>query len=295
VIAVSREESEERYPDVTWPLRSFADNPIAMKPDHSLRHALGGYRQYNVPADLREIAEAAWCYSRAEGEGPIPGRGHRVLPETGVSICFWSHRDGRGAVSDPQLTIIGPAPAIHFFSPEPGMHLEAVRLKAEWSRDLLRFDPREHLNETREERTMPRLREMLARSRSSSEALAILLNELRRLQEARVARMTAIAHSAMERLRAGGAVSALWRDVEVSERQLRRAVIATTGLSAKHSQRILRLNRAVAAADDQSQPDWAALALDAGFYDQSHMIDEVRGLTGLSPAALHAERRMQLG
>src|SRR5258706_1858730 len=137
-----------RYPDVTTPWRSCADNPVAVKPDDSLRHALGGYREYSVPADLRQIAEVAWCYSRAEGEGPIPGRGHRVLPEAGVSICFWSRRDGRGAVSDPQLTIIGPAPATHFFNPPPGMHLEAVRLKAEWSRDLLRFDPLEYLNET---------------------------------------------------------------------------------------------------------------------------------------------------
>ena len=280
---------------MTAPWRSCADNPAAVKPDDSLRHALGGYREYSVPADLRQIAEVAWCYSRAGGEGPIPGRGHRVLPEAGVSICFWSRRDGRGAVSDPRLTIIGPAPEIHFFSPPPGMHLEAVRLKAEWSRDLLRFDPLEYLNETREERTMPRLREMLARSRSSPEALAILLNELRRLRTVRVERVTTISHGAMERLRSGGAVSALWRDLQVSERQLRRAVIATTGLSAKHSQRIMRLNRAVAAADGQAQPDWPALALDAGFYDQSHMIDDVRELTGLTPAALHGERRMQLG
>jgi AraC-like DNA-binding protein len=280
---------------VTTPLRSCADNPVAVKPEDSLRHALGGYREYGVPADLRQIAEAAWCYSRAEGEGPIPGRGHRVLPETGVSICFWSRRDGRGAVSDPRLTIIGPAPAIHFFSPSPGMHLEAVRLKAEWSRDLLRFDPLEHLNETREERSMPRLHELLARTRSSAEAFAILLNELRRLRAVRVERVTTISHGAMERVRSGSAVSTLWREVDVSERQLRRAMITTTGLSAKHSQRIMRLNRAVAAADSQAQPDWPALALDAGFYDQSHMIDDVRELTGLSPAALHGERRMQLG
>ena len=89
----------------------------------------------------------------------------------------------------PQLTIIGPAPAIHFFNQPPGMHIEAVRLKAEWSRDLLRLDPLEYLNETREERNLPRLRELLARSRSSTEALAILLNELRRRRAVRVERV----------------------------------------------------------------------------------------------------------
>ncbi len=99
----------------------------------------------------------------------------------------------------------------------------------------------------------------------------------------------------MERLRSGRAVSAIWRDLQVSERQLRRAVITTTGLSTKHGQRIMRLNRLAVAADREAQPDWPALALDAGFYDQSHMIDDVRELTGLTPAALHRERRMQLG
>jgi len=197
-------------------------------------------------------------------------------------------------VSDPRLTIIGPQPAIHFFNPPPGMHLEAVRLKAEWSRDLLRFDPLEHLNEIPEERGMPRLRELLVRSRSSREAHAILVNELRRLRAVRIERVTTISHGAMERVRSGGALSALWRDLQVSERQLRRAVMTTTGLSAKHSQRIMRLNRIVAAADAQAYPDWPSLALDAGFYDQSHMIDDMRELTGLTPAALHGERRLQL-
>jgi methylphosphotriester-DNA--protein-cysteine methyltransferase len=56
----------------------------------------------------------------------------------------------------------------------------------------------------------------------------------------------------------------------------------------------MRLNRLVAAADSETHPGWCALALDAGFYDQSHMIDDVRELTGLTPSALHRERRMQL-
>ena len=141
---------------------------------------------------------------------------------------------------------------------------------------------------------MPRLRELLARSRSSHEAIAILANELRRLRAVRIERVTTISHGAMERVRSGRALSAAWRDLHVSERQLRRAVMTTTGLSAKHSQRIMRLNRVIAAADAQAHPDWPALALDAGFYDQPHMIDDVRELTGLTPAALHDERRMQL-
>ena len=37
-----------------------------------------------------------------------------------------------------------------------------------------------------------------------------------------------------------------------------------------------------------------AIALDAGFYDQAHLIQEVRAMTGQTPAKLHAERRSQI-
>jgi AraC-like DNA-binding protein len=41
------------------------------------------------------------------------------------------------------------------------------------------------------------------------------------------------------------------------------------------------IDRARAAAD----VDWSSVAFDAGYYDQSHLIAEVKELTGLPPAA----------
>jgi len=262
----------------------------------ALQHSLGGYREYRVPVDLRDVADVIWCYSRPEGAPAIPGRGHRVLPEAGVSLCFWTHRDARGRVSDPRVMFIGPAPSVHFFSPYSGEHLEAIRIKPEWSRDLLGIDPGEHHDAMSALPESPRLRDALTRSRSSVEALAILANALReRRAAAHVERATAVAHEAMEHVRAAsGAIGQLPRRVGVSERQLRRAVVATTGLTAKHAQRIMRINRAVFAADRVADPDWASIALDCGFYDQPHLIDAMRELTGATPSALHAERRVQL-
>jgi AraC-like DNA-binding protein len=103
-----------------------------------------------------------------------------------------------------------------------------------------------------------------------------------------------IAHDALEHLRASDvAIGMLPRFLRVSERQMRRTINATTGLSAKRAQRILRMTRAIVAADRVTRPDWAMIALESGFYDQPHMIDEVRDLTGATPSALHAERRAQ--
>jgi AraC-like DNA-binding protein len=265
--------------------------------DLAPQHTLGGYREFAAPADLMSIVDAAWCYSRAENDAPIAGAGHRVLPETGVSLCFWSRRDANGVVSDPRLTVMGPAPSIRFFSPTPGLHLEALRLKPEWSRDLLGVDPVEHLD-AMDALSAQSLLDRLARSRSSLEALSILVAEIRRRRDlSRIEPATHIAHRALERIRARQTstigVESLSREVRVSERQLRRAVVATTGLPPKHAHRIVRLNRAVAEADGSAAPDWAALAIDMGFYDQPHMIQEFHDLTGTSPAALHQERRAQ--
>ena len=259
------------------------------------RHSLGGYREYSVPADLREIADAIWCYSRPAGAPPIPGGGHRVLPDTNVSVCFWSRRDAGGCVSDPQVIFMGPAPSVHFFDPLPGVHLEAIRLKPEWSRDLFGMDPGEHRDVRNALQGSTALRDALSRTRGSGDAIDVLLNELRsRHAAARIERGTVIAHDVLEHLRAtDAAIGTLPRLVRVSERQMRRSIHATTGLSAKRAQRIIRINRAVVAADRVARPDWATIALDAGFYDQSHMIDEMRELTGLTPSALCAERRMQ--
>jgi len=35
-----------------------------------------------------------------------------------------------------------------------------------------------------------------------------------------------------------------------------------------------------------ARPGWASLALDAGYYDQAHMIAECRLLTGVTPTQL---------
>jgi aminopeptidase len=51
------------------------------------------------------------------------------------------------------------------------------------------------------------------------------------------------------------------------------------------------VDRLVRRADASEHPAWAALARDCGFYDQAHLIREVRAFAGVTPTQLHAERR----
>lgn len=265
---------------------------------------LGGYRELLPPADLWRIVETVWLYARPRPEGAaIPGRGHRVLPDTGVSLCFRCHRCANGSVADGELILMGPIGSIRFFAPGPGLHLEAVKLKPEWCRDLLAAHPAEHVDgldtlSVTDPLCSARCLDRLMRSGSSHEAVRILLDSIReRLSECRFPRDARLAHLGLERVRVRDAwlegCAEVAAELGISPRHLRRVTKATTGFAPKHHHRILRLNRTVAAADRLDRPDWSRLAVEAGYYDQSHLIQECAALAGETPTALHGERMVQ--
>ena len=70
--------------------------------------------------------------------------------------------------------------------------------------------------------------------------------------------------------------------VGLSPRQLRRRFQVAVGLSPKAYARVVRLHRAMALARETAEPDWAAVAVRSGFYDQPHMLAEFRRAVGMS-------------
>jgi len=62
------------------------------------------------------------------------------------------------------------------------------------------------------------------------------------------------------------------------------------GVTPKAYARLLRLRRTLALLDEAKPRTLATLALEAGYYDQSHMNAELRALTGLPPRALAGTR-----
>jgi AraC-like DNA-binding protein len=240
-------------------------------------HRLGGYREFAPPADLADVVEVAWVYSRA----PL-APAHRVLPETGVSIAITSRCDQDGRLLDADLIYIGPIVTARVFAPAADVCLEAVRLKPEWSRDILGVDPAEHFDAT-DPFCEP---ELLNESISSNARLQTLLDYIRTRRAQTRRRDGVAANVALEEIRSRAAVA--------SSRHIRRLIRRETGLSPKQYQRVQRLNRAVAHADRTATPRWADIACAYGFYDQAHMVNEFRALTGLAPAALHAERRLEV-
>jgi AraC-like DNA-binding protein len=55
------------------------------------------------------------------------------------------------------------------------------------------------------------------------------------------------------------------------------------GVPAKTLARIVRFDRARTLAETSQPPDWARIAIEAGYYDQSHLINDFRAFTGRTP------------
>lgn len=85
-------------------------------------------------------------------------------------------------------------------------------------------------------------------------------------------------------VRAGAPVASIAGEVGLSERQLHRRCVAAFGYGAKTLARILRMNRAVAAAYAGVPP--ATVAASCGYADQAHLTREVKRLAGVPLGAL---------
>lgn len=71
----------------------------------------------------------------------------------------------------------------------------------------------------------------------------------------------------------------------VTDRHLREVFKKNVGLSPKRYGKIVRVNNVVKRIDNGLGGSWAKLALDAGYYDQSHLIEDFNQLLGESPEA----------
>lgn len=71
--------------------------------------------------------------------------------------------------------------------------------------------------------------------------------------------------------------------VGVGERRLQQLFHAQVGLSPRAWSRLARLHACLRALRRQTTPDWAEMAVDHGYYDQSHLANEFRALCGLTP------------
>lgn len=135
-----------------------------------------------------------------------------------------------------------------------------------------------------------RLLDRLADSRSSMDAADVLDSAIsERIVRAAPRRAPSqLTLAAADRL-TSASVNAVAVDLGVSERHLRRVFRETVGVSPKAFVKLTRFHRALRAARDDERPNWAEVAVMAGYYDQAHLIAEFRAITGVTPRSFLRE------
>jgi AraC-like DNA-binding protein len=243
------------------------------------------YQEHAPPASLASYIECFW--SRTETRGPHRSpRSHRVLPDgcADVVIAF----DSSGG--SPAAMAVGTMTRPVVFADTTHAGYVGVRFRPGVAGTLFGM-PACELTDQR-----PALRDVwpqvdalmdgLAAASDASARTKILSAEIARRLVATTSLPPNSVVAAAARISARrGRVSirTLASQLGVSRQHLARTFAQHVGLSPKMLARIVRARAVVDVVRETTDVDWVSLALDAGYYDQSHLIADIRELTGLSP------------
>lgn len=253
------------------------------------------FRSYKPHAPLSDFIENMWAYSGFES----PRLKERIFPSGTFELVFNLHHDGiriyDGVLSDKcqdcsgaigsgpyggffvtdtaeEVSVVGvrfkPGGAFPFLGPLAGELADRhVDLRALWGPSSSEI--RERLCETTWTQGRLRLlrKFLLSRlfrpfGRHSAVALALAtLGRGTRQMTREVAREACMSEK---------------RFIDIFRREV--------GLKPKLFHRICRFQGVLARVHQSSERDWAGLALDHGYFDQSHLIRDFLSFSGLSPA-----------
>jgi AraC-like DNA-binding protein len=250
------------------------------------------YRSYTPAAPLCHFVEQFWFSSDA----PVHTRA-RVLPRGTIELVI-NLRDDEIRIFDPLRAVeprrftgaVVSGAYSRFFEPQVHESVLGVHFRPGGATSFLGV-PAGELAESHvdlESVWGPAAGELRARlcEAATPEARfslleAALLERLRRSPERHPAVPAALA--ALEAADEAVSVREIARDIGLCQRRLIQVFTSAVGLTPKRYQRVCRFQRARELARHTAAPDWAWLALECGYFDQSHLIRDFRQFTGFSP------------
>lgn len=129
----------------------------------------------------------------------------------------------------------------------------------------------------------PDLIERVCAAASPEQKIDLLDSFLRGLVHERARRLETV-DSAMQLFRdLNLSVAACARSIGISDRRLSQVFREEVGLAPKAWLRLCRFQSAVRALHRKADIPWATLALDCGYYDQSHFANDFRAFSGIDP------------
>jgi len=130
------------------------------------------------------------------------------------------------------------------------------------------------------------LRERLCAAPTAAEQFALLEGALcSRLVDGRLGH-PAVPFAIGQLARPGVTVGEVAAEVHLSRRRFIQVFTTQVGMTPKRLSRVFRFQRANDLARRMDAPDWARLARACGYFDQSHLINDVSEFTGTSPTQL---------
>ena len=245
-----------------------------------------GYIEHAPPASLREYVECFWT----RGSAPSRVTAEHIIPDGCVDLVLgYSRATGPerpnamlavGTMTRPLVLRAGDSRALAFVGVRfwPGRALPFLGVPAAELTDL-RVDIGD---------LWPDRRATLEKLDGHEPAMVrhafenVLIERVQRagpLDKTVDAAVRAI-------LRAGGnlSIASLAPSLGVTRQHLARAFALHVGVPPKMFARVARVRRTLARARVSTSVDWAMLALDAGYYDQSHFASEIKEITGRTPS-----------
>jgi AraC-like DNA-binding protein len=130
------------------------------------------------------------------------------------------------------------------------------------------------------------LRERLCADATPAERFTLLEHVLRSRMPDRRPGHPAVPFALEQLSRPHVTVGEVAAGVQLSRRRFIEVFTTEVGMTPKRLSRVLRFQRATRLARRIDKPDWARLARACGYFDQSHLINDIGEFTGTSPREL---------
>lgn len=250
---------------------------------------VGTFRILPQARGHREIF--AWSHGVRDAVAPA----HRMVPFWYCSAVIWRTWSRDGETADVRLRLHGPQPETYIYSPRDAVELIGIAIAPELASMALNLANHEVAGQIIDW-TDERFADALALAGNCAHPDAIADTMARPVLRAVAGNSSDNVDHAIRmirRMRGTGSLGAIRQRAGIGERQFRSRFKDRMGISAKGYSRLLRANALIAEADRSISPSWADLSQRFGFFDQAHMINELRELTGQTPARLDFERRRE--
>jgi AraC-like DNA-binding protein len=231
------------------------------------------YREFAPPQQLKPYVECFWTVEAASSLSEYP-----VLPDGCVDIVY-SPSVAR------ELQLVGAMTSARRFALPAGQFQCGVRFRPAMSQAFLPLPGPDTLDQSIALSDIwgadaCRLAEQISESPSARQGIGFIESRLANPSDINlVQRLCAWIVEQAGQVR----VDDLAFQAGVSSRQLRRLFLDAVGLSPKHFCRVIRFRNSLSRMSERGGADRVQVALDCGYYDQAHFINEFRQFSGYTP------------